>query len=50
MEILSSEKDIAERWGTEIYVQCMYSVGEQDLFDKMKETKTWLAELKFKAV
>ena len=43
MKVMSFENDIAKRWGTETYIV----VGEQD---KMRETKTWLAEIKFKAV
>ena len=46
MKILSFENDIEKRRGTETYIV----VGEQDLFEKMRETKTWLAETKFKAV
>ena len=43
MKVLSFDNDIAKRWGTETYIV----VGEQE---KMRETKIWLAEIKFKAV
>ena len=35
MKILSFENDIEKRRGTETYIV----VGEQDLFEKMRETK-----------